>query len=216
VQIDDDLVLLAGGLVDEHETCRSWLLSLSSLLVVQEMDMPVARAYGDIVYLSASRQAVLGGAESAAATTETWDASTRRWLPSTPFREAVAGMRLVLVGRDQVLAVGGALSECDVEDGAFRLSAGVWRPEPRPAVPIGRNFTVTEVETGCLLFVSAGGTGDASTAQLYDAMNGAWTAVKAPREPRWGHLALPVGQGRVLVVGGLDCTSVELGTPERV
>jgi hypothetical protein len=61
------------------------------------------------------------------------------------------------------------------------------------------HLTATPLGNGRILVV--GGV-DESTAELYDPPTGTWTPGGTLNEPHWGHVAVRLTDGRVLVAGG--------------
>jgi len=212
--LDEEVVLVAGGLVDERATSRAWVVSLSSLTVIDELEMPRARHNDDAVYLPGPTQVVVAGGE-ASGRFEVLERARNQWLDTPEFAEHRAEFRLVRANNGEALAIGGGFPPSDVDDVVLRWSGTSWVREPPPALPIGRRATVTEITPGTFLVLGTTGPDqNESTAQVYDDASRVWSPISAPREPRWGHTSIPVGRKRILVFGGADCRTAELGKPD--
>jgi hypothetical protein len=211
--LDEDVVLVAGGRVDERPTRRAWLISLSSLTVIDQLEMPRARDNDDAVYLPGPGEIILTGGEPSGRF-ERWERGVGRWSETQEHGDLRAELRLARVNDHEALAIGGGLAEADVDDVVLRWSRGAWVREGAPALPIGRRATVTGIGPASFLVVGTTGADDnASTAQVYEDSSRKWVGVGAPSESRWGHVSLHLGSQRVLVFGGLDCRTAELGRP---
>jgi hypothetical protein len=213
-RIDEDRVLVAGGLVDERPTRRAWLFSLSSLSILHESEMPTARAYDEAVYVPGIEKVFVAGGDIAFGKVETWDVGSRLWLPTTEWADYAVGVRFFVAKPGALLAVGGGLCECDIRDVALRWSNGTWTREEPAGRDVGRNATLTKVAPGVHLAIGSEGEDGASVAKVYETDEGRWRNVTGPREARGNHAAVAVGDGRVVVFGGLDCVAVEVGTPD--
>ena len=81
------------------------------------------------------------------------------------------------------------------------------------------SHTATTLEDGRIL-VTGGKTQDASgarvthaSAEIYDPSTEAWSMVNSMSVPRWAHRATRLEDGRVLITGGSDTTSVDIFDP---
>ena len=89
-------------------------------------------------------------------------------------------------------------------------AAGSWTATASMTVPRD-NLTATPLENGRVLVV--GGVDELST-ELYDPSTGAWLPGGTLNETHWGHLAVRLADGRVLVAGGARYSSgAELYNP---
>ncbi|MFD3523522.1 Kelch repeat-containing protein [Streptomyces sp. NPDC058653] len=140
--------------------------------------------------------------------------ATGLWTSKRPLGQARRLHTLTRLGTGQVLAVGG-LGEGPGVPTTGLASAEVYDPGSGGWSPVGElsqprfSHSATALEDGRVL-VAGGCTGrDAHTlrtlrsAELYDPDSRRWTTVRAPMtDARFGHPALRLRDGRVLLVGG--------------
>ncbi|MFI8962635.1 kelch repeat-containing protein [Streptomyces sp. NPDC053493] len=128
------------------------------------------------------------------------------------FFGAVSGAVRLADGR--VLVAGGADGALTAQDGTalFDPADGTWTPG-RPMSTARRMHSTTPLADGRVLVVGGYGGPNAfpvrplATAEVYDPVSGDWSPAGELREPRCGHSATPLPDGRVLVAGGTGTRS---------
>ena len=166
--------------------------------------------------LSDGKVLVVGGGGSLLglplASTQLYDPATGRWRASGTMAETRAGHSATLLRDGRVLATGGVI---DPDGDQVLASAELYDPasrswttvedmaEPRSAhtatlLPDGRVLVVGGIGS----FVSPMETRMLASAELYDPTTGRWTSVERTADPRSGHTATLLPDGKVLVAGG--------------
>lgn len=143
---------------------------------------------------------------------ETFDAGAGRWRPAPPLAQPRRGHQAVVLGDGRVLVVGGIASGTVLASAEVYHPASGWLPAGAMSVPrLGHSLTL--LADGRVL--AAGGTSlDApggseqgprpvASAEIYDPASGTWTAAGSMAVPRFEHTATLLGDGRVLMAGGL-------------
>jgi hypothetical protein len=140
--------------------------------------------------------------------------------------DARTGHPSVLLGNGRLLVAGGGvpvgrtdeapLAFCELYD----PDADEWTPTGTLLTPRSRHQAVLVSATSVLVTggsaPGAGGDGtfdpfSRSTAEVYSQATGAWTAAAAMPAGRGRHRAVPLGGGKVLVVGGTDSVRNDAG-----
>ena len=153
------------------------------------------------------------------ATTEIFDARSRRFRTGPPLLRPRVGHGAVRLANGSVLVFGG----WDLS--SQTATAERWRPGAdrfEPAAPMRRargGFTFTKLRDGRVLVVGGSDSGRAlRSAELYDPAAGRFIATGSLRLARYGHTATLLPDGRVLVAGGgVDgkvFASVEIWSPK--
>jgi hypothetical protein len=148
------------------------------------------------------------------AATAVFDPSTGRWTASGPLSETRRLHTLTRLADGRVLAAAGAsgpvripvpgLATAELYDPAV----GVWKSTGGLAT--GRSgHSATLLADGRVLVAggdaprTAGVSGTLRSAELYDQATGTWSTTGAMTDARWGHQAVALADGRVLVIGGI-------------
>lgn len=161
-----------------------------------------------------------GQSEKALRTAELYDPDTGEWTETTPMTDARTGHAAVLLGNGQVLVCGGAvpvaeremapLAFCELYD-PDATPEPTWTATGNLRVPRSRHQATLLSATSVLVTGGdpPGPAGDGTVgvfsvaeAERYDQNNKKWTSVKEMPGGRTAHRAVPLGQGKVLVVGG--------------
>ncbi|NEY30613.1 Kelch-like protein 17 [Streptomyces sp. PRKS01-65] len=140
--------------------------------------------------------------------------STGVWTPTPPLRQARRLHTLTRLGNGQVLVVGGLGAGPGVRPDGL-ATAELYDPASGGWVPVGGlaegrfSHSATALEDGRVLVAGGCTARDDHTlrtlrsAELYDPDSRRWTPVRAPMtDARFGHPAVRLGDGRVLLVGG--------------
>jgi len=174
-----------------------------------------------------------GSSVKALRSAELYDPGTGKWTAAADMTDARSGHPAVVLGNGRVLVCGGtapigrdeetALAFCELYD----EGQDAWTPTGSMLAPRARH-QATPVSTTALpvpktaVLVTGGsppgapgdGTFDPfsrATAELYDQATGAWTAAKSMPAGRGVHRAVPLGSGKVLVIGGADGVGNDAG-----
>jgi N-acetylneuraminic acid mutarotase len=158
--------------------------------------------------------------ERALNTAELYDPDTGQWTETTPMTDARAGHAAVLLGNGQVLVCGGAVPVAEREMAPLAFCE-LYNPDAQPEptwtatgnlrVPRSRHQATPLSATSVLVTGGdpPGPAGDGTVgvfsvaeAERYDQNTKKWTSVKEMPGGRTAHRAVPLGQGKVLVVGG--------------
>lgn len=175
-----------------------------------------AREQHTATQLLNGRLLVVGGrnASSTLATAQLFDPTTGAWTNTGSLGTARYAHVAVLLQSGRVLVVGGRNA-----GGGYLASAELYDPSNGTWTPTGSLATARSRATASLLpptsstlpngkvLVTAGeGAGGTSlrTAELYDPINGSWSAAGSLTSARREHTATLLGNGRVLAVGGLN------------
>lgn len=158
---------------------------------------------------------VIGGADGASTavgTTAVYDAATKTWSAAAPMKVPRRLSTATMLGDGRVLVAGGisgarqfpapGLNVVEIYDPAQNTwTTGTPMNQARwghSAVLVGTQVLVAggfTVRSGQSELALAG-------AELYDPVAKTWTEVGPMTDPRGGHVAVPVKNGKVLVVGG--------------
>ncbi|MFC9694149.1 DUF6603 domain-containing protein [Kribbella sp. NPDC056951] len=198
---------------------------IDSMHEAREDHQAVALA-GDLVLVTGGATATGPGARAAISYCELYDVAAKKWTP-------VAGMNVPRVGHQAtaikdgtaVLVTGGD-APAFLIDGEFdprsRTSAEVFQLDDKSwktaaDLPVGRSrHQAVALRTGGVLVVGGASgpsfdTGFAG-ALRYDPAADTWTTTGALVTGRWGHTAITLADGRVLVAGGTALAGT--ATPE--
>lgn len=170
---------------------------------------PVLLADGRVLQAGGS-----DGHSTSEAATAVFDPATGKWTASGALAEARRLHTLTRLADGRVLAAAGAtgpvripvpgLATAEIYDPAV----GVWKSTG--ALATGRSgHSATLLADGRVLV--AGGdaprtsavSGTLRSAELYDPVAGTWSATGPMTDARWGHQAVSLADGRVLVIGGI-------------
>jgi N-acetylneuraminic acid mutarotase len=163
---------------------------------------------------------------------ELFDPATGAWTEVEPMTDARSGHTAVVLGNGRVLVAGGSaptgrdddaeLAYCELYD----PTAGTWTPTGALLAPRSRH-QATPLSGGTAVLVTGGrapgGPGDGTfdpfsraTAELYSQDSGGWTAVEDMPGGRAFHRAVPLGTGKVLVIGGTENARNDAGYQSAV
>jgi hypothetical protein len=153
---------------------------------------------------------------------EIYDPEAGTWSEAPPMTDARFGHPALVLNNGKVLVAGGsvpvdrdtnaALAFCELYDPGTGTT-GAWTPTGSLLVArTGHQTTLLSDGTALASGGSApGGPGDGtfdpfsrSTAELYNAMSGTWSAMTDMPAGRALHRAVPLGSGKVLVAGGTN------------
>jgi Galactose oxidase, central domain len=159
-------------------------------------------------------------------TAELYDPAADAWTVTGAMTDARSGHAIAVLKGGKVLVCGGtapisgtgeaALAYCEL----YNPATGAWTPTGSLTRPRSRHQLVPLTDTTVLAVGgSTPGTPgdgtfdpfDALTAELYDLNTGTWTAMPSRPGGRGFHRAVPIGSGRVLVVGGTADTADDVG-----
>lgn len=180
-------------------------------------DLPSVRGTTTAALLADGRALVSGGGVGtiALAAAELYDPKTNGWTATGALNQARRGHQAVVLRDGRVLVAGG-IAEGSLLASAelFDPVAGTWSRTAPMAMPrLGHSLTL--LSDGRVL--AAGGTALESgaeagggqtirpeaSAEIYDPKSGRWAPGGAMASPRFEHTATSLGNGRVLITGGL-------------
>jgi hypothetical protein len=216
--LPDGQVLIAGG-----GTANAELYNPATRAFSPTAPAPVAVRNATATLLGNGKVLLAGGLQGGHQVTnaELYDPGTGSWSATGAMNVARSGQTATLLPNGQVLVAGGGCNGhgfgCDFSSFAGTLSSaelynpatGTWTLTG--SMKAGREFfTATLLRDGNVL--AAGGFNncddsfctDNKSAELYDPATGRWTATGAMSTPREQHSATLLGNGEVLVAGGLN------------
>ncbi|WP_181791422.1 Kelch repeat-containing protein [Streptomyces phytophilus] len=239
-KLNDGRVLAAGGLSGPYggvsqagvssaevydPTTRGWTATGA---------MHESRFAHSATLLADGRVLVSGGiaprsalSQRALASAEIYDPASGEWTPTAePMNDARAGHPAVLLRNGTVLAAGGMApigrglyagqSFCEVYDPA----AGTWTPTGDLG-SVRKSHQATLLRDGTVLVTGGDSPGlqddwtynpySQWTAERYDPARGVWTAAEGMSTGRSHHRAVLLRSGRVLVIGGTDDSTFDVG-----
>jgi N-acetylneuraminic acid mutarotase len=147
-----------------------------------------------------------------------YDPFTEKWTLTGSGFYSRSGATATLLLNGRVLLVGGRNDPFPLNAELYHPGTGEWYATGKPYYP--RNYgTATLLVDGKVLL--AGGLNFAAplsefrlqSAELYDPTTQVWTSTGNLTETRWGHTALLLPNGQVLVVGGAPEPTAELFDP---
>ncbi|MEU6198300.1 DUF6603 domain-containing protein [Streptomyces sp. NPDC047061] len=173
--------------------------------------LPVPVSEADLVPLATGRILLAGGTDAAGAPVAAaalFDPTSDSWAAGPPLRTARERHTTTGLADGRVLVTGGrsatnALASAEVLDPA----EGAWTPVPDMSTA-RHGHTTTLLRDGRVLVAGGCGVrpgqedGALASAELYDPLTRTWTAAPPMTDARTGHRAVPLADGRVLVVGG--------------
>lgn len=180
---------------DAHAASWQWLgpdalANRRAFAQVQLLDGRVLVTGGDV------------GGGTATAAAQLYDGATHRFVATTPMSTARVGHNLVLLADGRVLALGGTDAT-----GASLASAEVYDPSDQTWTLTGSlqdarwDAVSVRLQDGRVLVVSGRTTNPSAECELYDPSTGLFTQAGGPARG-FGHAALLLGDGRVMVTGG--------------
>lgn len=191
------LGILVSGLVASAAHAGSWqwrgpdaLANRRAFAQVQLLDGRVLVTGGDV------------GGGTATAAAQLYDGATHRFVATTPMSTPRVGHNLVLLADGRVLALGGADAT-----GASLASAEIYDPSDQTWTPTGSlqdarwDAVSVRLQDGRVLVVSGRTTNPSAECELYDPTTGLFTRAGGPARG-FGHAALVLGDGRVMITGG--------------
>ncbi len=213
----DGSVLLSGGDASGQSLnssqiynplTRTWSPTLNNLQAARDTHTSTLLPNGRVLvtggeqYSNGQRVQTLGSAEL-------YDPSTRRWSLASSLTARAEHTATVLPGSGKVLIAGGRNANSLVTTNSTQLynpATGQWEPTGEMRV---RRYahTATLLSDGRVLVVGGiGSTGTLRSAEIYTPATGTWSNAAAdvgqPLEFRDGHAAVPLPNGKVLVMGG--------------
>jgi len=175
--------------------------------------MSTARWMPSVTLLASGEVLVAGGIDDAGTrvtTAELYDPAARAWRTVAPMRAGRAWHAAARLGSGRVLVAGGDVSETAATDTVeiFDPSTETWSPAPPLPGPVA-DLAITELPFGGVL-VTGGrnptpgfGHGTPSgAAVVFDETSGAWIDAGTLNVPRYGHSAVLLPDGRVVIVAG--------------
>ena len=187
-------------------------------------DLTSIRGTTSAVVLQDGRVLVAGGGVGAIplGAAELFDPGTGGWEVTGSLTKARRGHQAVLLGDGRVLVAGGIaeeglLSSAEVYDPASKTWSAT---SPMSTGRLGHSLT--RLADGRVLAAggTAPGSGEAAggqtirpeaSAEIYDPTSGRWSPGGSMGSPRFEHTATLLGDGRVLMVGGLGPAGGEVG-----
>ena len=162
----------------------------------------------DLVPLATGRTLLAGGTDAAGApvaATALFDPTSDSWAAGPPLRTARKRHTTTGLADGRVLVAGGrgALASAEIFDPA----EGAWTLVPHMGTA-RHGHTATRLRDGRVLVAGGSGVrpgqedGALASAELYEPLTRTWTAAPPMTDARTGHQAVPLPDGRVLVVGG--------------
>jgi hypothetical protein len=188
--------------------------------------MATPRAYSTGTLLPDGRVLVAGGARDWPETTaELFDPRTGSWAPTGAMGEARARHTATLLLDGRVLVVGGTWDTDGVSAHAsaelFDPASGTWSVV-RPMAEARANHSATLLDDGRILVVGGSGPFEnptlspwLATAEVFDVTTGRWSPAGTMQDPMIRHSATRLGDGRVLVAGGVGSFTAARAAAER-
>jgi len=209
VELDDDRVLVAGGLGQQKETVSTAEIWDSATGVWTEVSpMNLSRSGMGVAKLPDGRVMLVGGKTddkflvATLVKSEIYDPATDTWFETAPMSEKRINHTVTLLADGRVLAIGGGK-----EDGPYLKTVEIYDPASDTWITVSpmklsRSFhTATTLVDGRLLIV--GGRGKRVIAEIYDPISDTWSDAGQTTSARAEHSAVLLLDGRVLVTGGL-------------
>lgn len=191
-----------------------------------------ARAAHSATRLADGRVLVAGGYTergqtfASAATAEIYDPIAHTWTSTTPMNDARDSHQAVLLRDGRVLVIGGTVSTGDGTYAGLALCeifdphSGTWTATGSMARPRWNN-TATVLADGAVLVTGGGWSGMVAgwvynthgdwTTERFDPATGIWTRDDDLSCVRVWHRAVPLHDGRVLIVGGGNGPAMRVG-----
>jgi len=174
--------------------------------------MTIARTNHIAVLLPNGKVLVAGGETTnggapKTATAELYDPASNTWTPTGNMNVERSLFTAVLLGNGKVLVAGGATNSgmtataelYDPATGTWTLTGSMQHPR---YLPQGQHAILLPSEQ--VLVVGGDNSG---TSEIYDPTTGQWGALTNLAGPRCGGATALLKDGRVLIVGGTDCSN---------
>ena len=191
---------------------------------LQAPGLATIRGTASAVVLKDGRVLVAGGGVGAIplAAAELFDPGSGAWQPTGSLVQARRGHQAVLLGDGRVLVAGGIaegnlLSSAEIYDPA----SGRWTSTaPMSTGRLGHSLTLLTSGRALAAGGTALGPGEAAggqtirpdaSAEIYDPVAGRWSPAGSLGTPRFEHTATLLGDGRVLMAGGLGPVAGKVG-----
>jgi hypothetical protein len=205
--LEDGTVLIAGGMVREHNNLTSAeLYDPDTGTFAPTGDLITARVSHTATLLQDGRVLLVGGWEQRVlASAELYDRASGTFAATGAMSIPRSAHTATLLPDGQVLVAGG------FDNSRMVNSAELYNPETGQFIPasdlnaVRTGHTATLLEDGRVLI--AGGRFDDrvyDSAELYDYQTGRFTMTGSMLEPRHKHAAALLPDGRVLIIGGAD------------
>jgi hypothetical protein len=145
------------------------------------------------------------------ASTEIWDAATKRWSPGAPMKQSRHHHQATRLLDGRVLLSGGADDGPDLE--VWDPKSDAWTAiDARGVAP--KLHTATRLGDGSVLLVGGATPERFGPVHLFDPKTMRLHALERLSTARAGHAATLLGDGRVLVTGGADSSGALFDTAE--
>jgi N-acetylneuraminic acid mutarotase len=235
--LDDGKVLVAGGtsgsspLSPGLATAELYDPAAGTWKTVAGMHEP---RFGHSAVLLPNKKVLVAGGTTvrsgdsvrALRSAELYDPAADKWTDAAAMTDARSGHPAVVLKGGRVLVCGGtaaisghdeaALAFCEL----YNPDTDTWAPTGDLAEPRSRHQATQMSDTTVLVIGGStpGTPGDGTfdpfshlTAEVYDQATGAWTAMPARPGGRGFHRAVPLGSGKVLVIGGTADINNDVG-----
>jgi hypothetical protein len=204
-------VLVAGGEGYPYLFAKSEIYDPASGMWKQTGDMTIPRAGHTATLLQDGKVLVTGGQTILPdnPSAELYDPITGKWTETGKMNFARKNHTATILPNGKVLVAGG---EYDSQEGSsaelYDPASGNWTKTGPMKIPRNRH-TATLLPNGKVLVTGgvglAGGAGYGkgiiNSAEIYDPSSGTWTLTAAMHDPRIGHTATLLPNGKVLVAG---------------
>lgn len=211
--LPDGKVLIAGGHDRTVALASAELFDPATGGFSDTGSMTSPRAGHEATLLSNGKVLITGGMVTGSkflASAELYDPATRRFTPTGGMRIAREAHRATLLKSGKVLITGGLSPVWPQQKLAEIYDPATGMFSPAGEMTVSRaDHTATLLANGQVL-ISAGSTGRSineavtDTAELYDPATNRFTATGKLAAPRHKHAAVPLSDGRALVIGGAD------------
>jgi N-acetylneuraminic acid mutarotase len=167
-----------------------------------------------------------GQSVTALRSAERYRPDTGTWTELAPMTDARTGHPAVVLANGRVLVIGGSIPTARDTDAALAFcelydpATNAWTPTGNLLAPRSRHQAVLVSTTSVLVTGGSapGAAGDGTfdpfsraSAELYNQNSGTWSAAAAMPAGRGLHRTVPLGSGKVLVVGGTDSVRNAVG-----
>ncbi|MGH9832691.1 MAG: kelch repeat-containing protein [Blastocatellia bacterium] len=211
--LPDGKVLVAGGTDRNVVLASVELFDQATSSFSETGSMTTPRAGHEATLLNNGKVLITGGhgeRDNFLASAELYDPVTRRFAPAGEMKIARVSHRATLLKNGKVLITGGLSPVWPRQQLAeiYDPAAGVFLPAGEMTTPRA-DHTATLLQNGQVL-LSAGSTGRSineavtDTAELFDPATNRFIVTGKLAAPRHKHAAVPLRDGRVLVIGGAD------------
>ncbi len=202
--LSDGRVLIAGGVVDNPDG------TISTLATAEVYDpatggwssagtMNSPRGLHTATLLESGKVLVSGG-DGLAGTAELYDPISGAWRLTGSLLEFRSGHRASPLNDGRVLVTGGLGRLDDLATSEiYNPATEIWGATGSTATTRTEGFTLVRLNNGTLLIAGGG----ISEAELYDPSAGVWSATVSMTTDRDYHSTTLLGDGRVLVAGGM-------------